>query len=124
MVSTAVDVYYLPGLLLQYRSMWTLAAYIHWTSFARANRVNQLKTDLMRPLPLRGNYSRLDRLRALFPDGVVWLGVGKGAGAPDRLPALMRDLAIGLGKVIGGVGAPEAGEDGGSYVKDGAWGRL
>eukprot|EP00752_Nemacystus_decipiens_P008588 g7668.t1 len=61
--------------------------------------------------------TRLDRLRALFPDGVVWLRVGKGAGDPDRLPALMRDLAIGLSKVVGGVGAPGAGEDGGSYVK-------
>lgn len=37
--------------------------------------------------------ARMDRVRALFPDGVVWLRVGKGAGAADRLLHLMRMLA-------------------------------
>ena len=32
-------------------------------------------------------------VRALFPDGVVWLRVDKREGAADRLPSLMLRLA-------------------------------
>ena len=62
---------------------------------------------------------RGDRVRALFPRGVVWLRVGKGAGAADRLPRLMLKLAKRLHRDVmkEGVAAPEAGEDGGSYVE-------
>eukprot|EP00752_Nemacystus_decipiens_P003122 g2891.t1 len=61
---------------------------------------------------------RGDRVRALFSHGVVWLRVGKGAVAADRLPCLMLKLAKRLHQDVmkGGVDAPEVGEDGGSYV--------
>ncbi|CAN0449696.1 unnamed protein product, partial [Ectocarpus sp. 12 AP-2014] len=61
---------------------------------------------------------RGDRVRALFPHGVVWLRVGKGAGAGDRLHRLMHELAKRLYEEVMGrrVDAPELGEDGGSYV--------
>ena len=61
--------------------------------------------------------TRLDRVRALFPDGVVWLRVGKGQGATDLLLTLMSKLAKELHMMLKGVDAPELGEDGGSYVK-------
>eukprot|EP00752_Nemacystus_decipiens_P017435 g15629.t1 len=61
--------------------------------------------------------TRLLRLKARFSDGVVWLRVGKGRGAADRLPRLMLELAERVGKVLGGVRAPEIGEAGESYVK-------
>ncbi|CAN0556337.1 unnamed protein product, partial [Ectocarpus sp. 12 AP-2014] len=63
--------------------------------------------------------TRLDRLRARFSDGVVWLRVGKGAGAADRLPLLMRKLANALHKEVlkYHVDAPGFDEDGESYVK-------
>eukprot|EP00752_Nemacystus_decipiens_P007264 g6502.t1 len=62
---------------------------------------------------------RGDRVRALFPNGVVWLRVGKRAGAADRLPRLMLKLAKRVHKDVmkGCVDAPEAGEDGASYAK-------
>ena len=62
--------------------------------------------------------TRLDRVRALFTDGVVWLRVGKGEGTADRLPRLMLKLAMRLHEnaMNGVVDPPEAGEDGGSYV--------
>lgn len=49
---------------------------------------------------------------------MVWLRVGKGAGAADRLPRLMLKLAKRLHEDVmkGGVDAPEAGEDGGCDV--------
>ncbi|CAM9536411.1 unnamed protein product, partial [Scytosiphon promiscuus] len=63
---------------------------------------------------------RGDRVRALFPHGVVWLRVGKGAGAADRLPRLMLKLAKRLYQDVmeERVDAPGAGEDGGSYVNN------
>eukprot|EP00752_Nemacystus_decipiens_P003237 g2995.t1 len=63
--------------------------------------------------------TRLSRVRALFPHGVVWLRVGKGEGAADRLPSLMFSLAQALYKnVMGkGVNPPAVGENGESYVK-------
>ena len=62
--------------------------------------------------------TRLDSVRALFPDGVVWLRVGKGEGAADRLPRLMLELAKSVRDDVmkGGVGAPDENEDGESYV--------
>ena len=62
---------------------------------------------------------RGDQVRVLFSDGVVWLRVGKGAGAADRLPRLMLKLAKRLHQDVmeERVAAPEAGEDGGSYVE-------
>ena len=63
--------------------------------------------------------ARLDRVRALFPDGVVWLRVGKGQGSAHRLPALMLKLAIRVREDIlnESVEAPAVGEGGESYVK-------
>lgn len=61
--------------------------------------------------------TRMDRVRALFPDGVVWLRVGQGKRVADRLRTLMLELANALGEVIECVDAPEMGEDGESYVK-------
>lgn len=63
--------------------------------------------------------TRLDRVRALFPDGVVWLRVGKGQASADRLPALMLELAIRVREDVmrESVDAPAVGEDGESYVK-------
>ncbi len=63
--------------------------------------------------------TRLNRVRALFPDGVVWLRVGKGEGLPDRLPPLMLKLAQALHKDVLKmcVRGPGVGEDGESYVK-------
>ncbi|CBJ33473.1 expressed unknown protein [Ectocarpus siliculosus] len=63
--------------------------------------------------------TRLDRLRARFSDGVVWLRVGKGAGVADRLPLLMRKLAKALHEEVlkSYVDGPGIGEDGESYVK-------
>ncbi|CAM9091318.1 unnamed protein product, partial [Laminaria digitata] len=63
--------------------------------------------------------TRLDRVRARFSDGVVWLRVGKGAGGADRLPPLMRKLAKTLHEHVmkSHVDAPEVGEEGESYVK-------
>lgn len=63
--------------------------------------------------------TRLDRVRALFPDGVVWLRVGKGEGAADRLPTLMRTLAKALHENVmeKRVEAPAAGEAGEGYAK-------
>lgn len=63
--------------------------------------------------------TRLDRVRALFPDGVVWLRVGKGKGGADGLPSLMLNLAKRLHEDVLelSVGAPAVGEDGESYVK-------
>ncbi|CAM9976496.1 unnamed protein product [Ectocarpus sp. 13 AM-2016] len=61
--------------------------------------------------------TRLLRLRARFSDGVIWLRVGKGEGAADRLPRLMLNLAKRVGKMIEGVRDPETGEAGESYVK-------
>ncbi|CAN0553487.1 unnamed protein product, partial [Ectocarpus sp. 12 AP-2014] len=63
--------------------------------------------------------TRLDRVRARFSDGVVWLRVGKGAGAADRVPDLMCKLAKALHEDVfkSRVDAPEVGEDGESYVK-------
>ena len=63
--------------------------------------------------------SRLDRVRALFPDGVVWLRVGKEEGGADRLPTLMRTLAKAFYENVmeKHVEAPAAGEEGERYVK-------
>eukprot|EP00903_Cladosiphon_okamuranus_P019673 g18082.t1 len=63
--------------------------------------------------------TRLNRLRALFPDGVVWLRVGKGEGAADRLPPLMLRLAKSFHEEVMArcVHGPEVGEDGENYVK-------
>ncbi|CAN0399518.1 unnamed protein product [Ectocarpus sp. 12 AP-2014] len=63
--------------------------------------------------------TRLDRVRALFPGGVVWLRVGKGQGAADRLPSLMLKLAKRVHEDVmdEGVDPPAAREDGESYVK-------
>ena len=63
--------------------------------------------------------TRLDRVRALFPDGVLWLRVGKGWGATDRLPLLMRKLAAQLWEDVlhKRVDPPVVGESGESYVK-------
>ncbi|CAN0179829.1 unnamed protein product [Scytosiphon promiscuus] len=60
---------------------------------------------------------RGDRLRALFPDGVVWLRVGKGAGESDRLRRLLFKVAKRINEMVTCVDAPKVGEDGGSYVK-------
>lgn len=62
--------------------------------------------------------TRLDCVRALFPDGVVWLRVGKGEGAVDRLPALMRKLAKAFHENVMkmSVRSPVLDEDGDSYV--------
>eukprot|EP00752_Nemacystus_decipiens_P007557 g6751.t1 len=59
------------------------------------------------------------RVRELFPHGVVWLPVGKGEGAADRLPSLMLTLAKRLHEDVmkKTVDAPGMGEDGGSYVR-------
>lgn len=59
----------------------------------------------------------LDRVRALFSDGVVWLRVGKGAA--NRLPFLMLRLAKRRHKNVmeEGVDAPAVGEDGESCGK-------
>lgn len=63
--------------------------------------------------------TRLDRVRVLFPDGVVWLRVGRGEGVADRLPDLMLRLAKALREDVmkKTVDAPAVGEDGESYVK-------
>lgn len=63
--------------------------------------------------------TRLDRVRALFPDGVVWLRMGKGEGGADRLPSLMLRLAKRLHEDIMGEGvdAPAVGKDDEGYVK-------
>lgn len=63
--------------------------------------------------------TRLDCLRAHFSDGVVWLQVGMGEGATDRLPTLMRKLAKALHEDVmkSHVDAPTLGEAGESYVK-------
>ncbi|CAN0020161.1 unnamed protein product, partial [Ectocarpus fasciculatus] len=63
--------------------------------------------------------ARLGRLRACFSDGVVWLRVGKGAGAADRLTRLMHKLASAFHKEVVKmrVEAPAVGETGESYVK-------
>lgn len=63
--------------------------------------------------------TRLDRVRARFSDGVVWLRVGKGEGVADRLPPLMHKLAKALHEDVMDqhVDSPEVGEDGASYVK-------
>ena len=63
--------------------------------------------------------TRLDRVRTLFSHGVVWLRVGRGAGAPDRLRPLMHGLAKAVHEDVMGrnVDAPAVGEDGQSYVK-------
>ncbi|CAM9783453.1 unnamed protein product [Scytosiphon promiscuus] len=62
--------------------------------------------------------TRLDRVRALFPQGVVWLRVGKREGAADRLPVLMRKLAKAFHQdaMNMSVRAPMVDEDGDSYV--------
>ncbi|CAM9316105.1 unnamed protein product [Sphacelaria rigidula] len=62
---------------------------------------------------------RLDRVRALFPDGVVWLRVGKGGGSADRLTLLMRLLAKEIHENVMKkcADAPAADEDGESYVE-------
>eukprot|EP00752_Nemacystus_decipiens_P006434 g5796.t1 len=67
----------------------------------------------------RTRMDRLERMRARFSDGVVYLRVGKGEGAADRLPDLMRKLAKALHEDVMKkiVGAPKAGEKGESYVK-------
>ena len=64
--------------------------------------------------------TRLDRLRALFPDGVVGLRVGKGEGAADRLPRLMQELAKTFHEDVmaKGVAAPAVDEAGEGYVKN------
>ncbi|CAN0162455.1 unnamed protein product [Scytosiphon promiscuus] len=61
---------------------------------------------------------RGDRMRALFSAGVVWLRVGNGAGAADRLSQLTHKLAKRLHEDVmkGAVDAPEVGESGESYV--------
>eukprot|EP00752_Nemacystus_decipiens_P010888 g9681.t1 len=63
--------------------------------------------------------TRLDSVRALFPDGVVWLRVGKGAGTADRLPSLMLTLAQAVFENVMGkrVAPPAVGENGERYVK-------
>ena len=63
--------------------------------------------------------TRLDRVRALFHDGVVWLRVGKGGGAADRLYSLMWELAKALHANVmeNHVDPPTVGEDGERYVK-------
>lgn len=63
--------------------------------------------------------TRLDCMRALFPDGVVWLRVGKEEGGADRLPPLMRTLAKALHENVmeKRIEAPAAGEEGERYVK-------
>lgn len=63
--------------------------------------------------------TRLHRVRALFPDGVVWLRVGKGQGSADRLPALMLKLAVRVREDVmkESVDAPAVGEDGETYLK-------
>eukprot|EP00903_Cladosiphon_okamuranus_P016275 g15008.t1 len=63
--------------------------------------------------------ARLDRVRALFPDGVVWLRVGKGKGSADQLPALMLKLAIRVREDVlkESVDAPAAGENGERYLE-------
>ena len=57
---------------------------------------------------------------ALFPDGILWLRVGKGEGAPDRLPALMQRLAEALHEDVLGkrTDAPVAAEDGETYIRN------
>lgn len=67
---------------------------------------------------------RLSRVRAHFPDGVVWLRVGRGAGSEEQLPSLMLQLArmvhedIGRTDNYGTLGAsPTNGEGGTAYVK-------
>lgn len=62
---------------------------------------------------------RGDRVRALFPRGVVWLPVGKGEGAADRLPSLMHRLAKKFHEDVmkEDVDAPAVGENGERYVK-------
>ena len=62
---------------------------------------------------------RLDRVRALFPDGVVWLRVGRGGGVADRLPSLMRELATQLWEDVmhKRVDPPAVGENSESYVE-------
>ncbi|CAM9378410.1 unnamed protein product, partial [Hapterophycus canaliculatus] len=64
--------------------------------------------------------TRLDRVRTLFPQGVVWLRVGKGEGNSDRLPALMRKLAKAFheGVMKRSVRAPMLDDDGDNYVKE------
>lgn len=64
--------------------------------------------------------ARMDRVRVLFPDGVVWLRVGKGEGAADRLLNLMRKLATKLHENVlkKRVQAPAVDEDGESYAKN------
>lgn len=62
--------------------------------------------------------TRLDRVRALFPDGVVWLRVGKGEGAADRLASLMLTLAKSLCDAKGNsIDGPTVLDDGQSYIK-------
>ncbi|CAN0088028.1 unnamed protein product, partial [Scytosiphon promiscuus] len=60
---------------------------------------------------------RLNRVRALFPDGVVWLRVGRGGA--DRLFSLMGELSRWVHEDVmkGRVEAPGWFVDGESYVK-------
>lgn len=63
--------------------------------------------------------TRLDRVRALFPDGVVWLRVGRGGGAADRIPSLMHNFAMEVweGVMQKRVNPPAVGGSGESYVR-------
>eukprot|EP00752_Nemacystus_decipiens_P007688 g6871.t1 len=63
--------------------------------------------------------TRLEGVRARFPDGVVWLRVGRKEGNADRLPHLMLALAKALHEDVmqKRVDAPAAGERGESYVR-------
>lgn len=80
------------------------------------------RQELIRPLAHENEdqaRTRLDRLRARFSDGVIWLRVGKGAGAADRVPVLMLKFAKELHEDVmkSHVDPPEMGEVGESYVK-------
>ena len=63
--------------------------------------------------------AELNRAREMFPDGIVWLRVGRGVGTPDRLRELMQDLAKRFYDDVmeRAIEAPQLGEDGTSYVR-------
>lgn len=67
---------------------------------------------------------RLNRVQVFFCDGIIWLRVGQGAGAPDRLPGLMDKLAKAVHEDIAGSRGFAPGSslcahtDGSSFVHD------